>query len=149
MSLLPIIEADAKAALKASDKLKLSVLRLLKAAIKNRQIEKGRELSDEEIFAVITTLVKQRRESIEQFSRGGRTELAEQEQLEMAVLQAYLPQQLSPEDIDSLIREAIQESGAAGEADMGRVMRILMPRIKGVADGKIVNNRVRELLRPS
>ncbi|MDA8078320.1 MAG: GatB/YqeY domain-containing protein [Nitrospiraceae bacterium] len=146
---MPIIEADAKAALKASDKLKLSVLRLLKAAIKNRQIEKGRELSDEEIFAVITTLVKQRRESIEQFSRGGRTELAEQEQLEMAVLQAYLPQQLSPEDIDSLIREAIQESGAAGEADMGRVMRILMPRIKGVADGKIVNNRVRELLRPS
>ncbi len=149
MPLLPIIEADVKAALKSSEKVKLSVLRLLKAAIKNRQIEKGQELSDEEILAVISTLIKQRRESIEQFSRGGRADLVEQEQQEMAVLQAYMPHQLSPEDIDRLIREAIQASGAAGEADLGKVMRILAPRIKGVADGKIVNNRVRELLQPS
>jgi len=149
MSLLEKVDVDLRAALKASDKLKLSVLRLLKAAVKNRQIEKGGDLSDEEITAVISTLVKQRRESIEQFTRGGRNDLAEQEQLEIGVLQSYLPEQLSAEGIDRLIREAIQESGAAGEADMGKVMRVLMPRVRGMADGKVVNVRVRELLRPS
>lgn len=147
MSLLQKIDADLKAALKASDKLKLSVLRLLKAAVKNRQIDKGGDLSDEEITAVISTLVKQRKESIEQFAKGGREDLVDQEQREMSVLQSYLPEQLSAEAVEGLIREAIRESGAAGEADMGKVMRILMPRVQGVADGKAVNARVRELLR--
>lgn len=148
MSLLRKVDADLTAALKASDKPRLSVLRLLKAAAKNRQIDKGGELSDEEVTALIVTFIKQRRESIEQFSRGGRTDLVEQEQRELSILQAYLPEELSPEDLDRLIREAIAESGAVGEADMGKVMRVLMPRVRGVADGKVVNARVRELLRP-
>lgn len=147
MSLLRKVDADLTAALKASDKPKLSVLRLLKAAAKNRQIDKGGDLSDEEVTALIVTLIKQRRESIEQFTKGGRNDLVEQEQAEISILQAYLPAELSPEELDRLIREAITESGAVGEADMGKVMRVLMPRVRGVADGKVVNARVKELLR--
>ena len=147
MFLLQRLDADLKAAMKASDKLKLSAIRMLKAAIKNQQIEKGRELPDEEILSVISTLAKQRRESIEQFSKGGREDLAEQERRELAVLQAYMPEQLSSEELERMILQAIQESSAKDEMDIGKVMRILMPGIKGVADGKWVNNRVRELLR--
>lgn len=146
MSLLRRLDADLKAALKGSDKLKLSVVRLVKAAAKNRQIDQGHELSDEEVLAVIATLAKQRGESIEQFSRGGRTDLAEQEKKELAILQSYMPAQLPPEEIDKIILEAIQESGAKDEKEIGKVMRVLMPRIKGLADGKAVNLRVRELL---
>ena len=146
MSLLERIDADLKAALKSSDKLRLSTVRLLKAAVKNQQIDKGRELSDEEILSVIGSMAKQRKESIEQFSKGGRTDLAEQEKSELAVLQSYLPAQLSPEELDRIIREAIQESGATDEKEIGKVMRVLMPKIKGLADGKEVNDRVRELL---
>ncbi len=147
MSLLQRFDADLKAALKESDKLKLSVIRLVKAAAKNRQIDQGHELSDEEVLAVMATLAKQRRESIEQFSMGGRTDLAEQEKKELAILQSYMPAQLPPEELDRIILEAIQESGAKDEKEIGKVMRVLMPRIKGVADGKAVNLRVRELLR--
>ncbi len=146
MSLLEKIDADLKTALKASDRIRLSAVRLLKAAVKNQQIHKGRELSDEEILSVIGSMAKQSRESIEQFSRGGRTDLAEQEKSELAVLQSYLPAQLSPEELDHIIREAIQEAGATDEKEIGKVMRVLMPKIKGMADGKEVNNRVRELL---
>jgi uncharacterized protein YqeY len=146
MSLLQQLDADLKTALKGSDKLKLSVIRLVKAAVKNRQIDRGRELSDEEVLAVIASLAKQRRESIEQFSKGGRTDLAEQEEKELAILQSYMPAQLPPEELDRIIREAIQESGAKDEKEIGKVMRVLMPRIKGLADGKAVNSRTRELL---
>ncbi len=146
MSLLQRLDEDLKKALKESDRLKLSAIRMVKAAVKNRQIEKGRDLSDEEILSVISTLAKQRRESIEQFSKGGRNDLADQERHELAVLQMYMPQQLSPEELDSLIRQAIQESQAKDEKDMGKVMKVLMPRVKGVSDGKAVNARVRELL---
>ncbi len=146
MSLLQRLDADLKTALKGSDKLKLSVIRLVKASVKNRQIDQGRELSDEEVLAVIATLAKQRRESIEQFSKGGRTDLAEQEEKELAILQSYMPAQLPPEELDRIILEAIQESGAKDEKEIGKVMRVLMPKVKGVADGKAVNNRTRELL---
>jgi uncharacterized protein YqeY len=149
MSLLQRIDADMKAALKASDRLRLSVIRLLKAAAKNEQIDKGRELSDEEVLSVIGSLAKQRRESIEQFAKGGRTDLADQERSELAILQSYLPAPLPPEELDRIILEAIQESGAKDEKEIGKVMRVLMPKIKGIADGKAVNNKVRELLRAS
>lgn len=146
MSLLQRLDGDLKTALRESDRLKLSAIRLVKAAVKNRQIEKGRDLSDEEILSVISTLAKQGRESIEQFSKGGRNDLADQERRELAVLQAYMPEQLSPEELDSLILQAIRESSARDEKDMGKVMKILMPRVKGVSDGKAVNSRVKELL---
>jgi hypothetical protein len=146
MSLLKKLDEDLKTALKKSDKLKLSVLRMAKAAVKNQQIDKGRELHDEEILAIFSTLAKQRRESIEQFSKGGRDDLVQQENQELLILQSYMPAQLSAEEIDAMILQVIKESSAKSEGDMGKVMKMLAPRIKGIADGKWVNNRVRELL---
>jgi hypothetical protein len=119
---------------------------MVKAAIKNKQVEKNRDLSEEEIFSVILTLSKQRRESIDLFLRGGREDLADKEKQELSILQSYLPSQLNPEELDRLIIEAIQESSAEGVKDMGKVMRLLMSRVKGTADGKTVNQRVKELL---
>ena len=146
MSLQQRLDDDLKAAMKSSDSLKTSVLRMIKAAIKNKQVEKREELSDEEIIPVISTLTKQRRESIDLFSKGGREELAEKERQELAMLQLYLPGQLSPEDLDRIIMEAINESSAEGVKDIGKVMRLIMPRVQGAADGKVVNQRVKELL---
>lgn len=146
MSLLQKLDEDLKTALKKSDKLKLSVLRMAKAAVKNQQIDKGRELQDGEILAIFSTLAKQRRESIEQFLKGGRDDLVQQETKELAILQSYMPAQLSSQELDDMIIQAIKEVSANNEGDMGKVMKILAPRIKGVADGKWVNNRVRELL---
>ncbi|NWF75820.1 MAG: GatB/YqeY domain-containing protein [Nitrospirae bacterium] len=146
MSLLQKIEDDYKTALKTSDSLKVSVLRMLKASSKNRQIDKGKELSDEDIIDVISSLCKQRKESIEMFSNGGREDLAKKESQELAILQSYLPRQLSPEEIDKIILESIKETSAQGLKDLGRVMRIVMSRVKGLADGKIVNQRVKDLL---
>ncbi|MBM4128536.1 MAG: GatB/YqeY domain-containing protein [Nitrospira sp.] len=149
MSLLQTIDYDLKVAMKTSDRLKTSVLRMVKAAIKNKQVEKMAELSEEEIIGVITSLTKQRKESIEQFSAGGREDLAEKERKELSILHTYLPRQLPPEELDLLITEAIKESSAQGVKDIGKVMRILMPRVKGAADGKMVNQRVKELLEKS
>lgn len=146
MSLQQRLDDDLKVAMKSSDNLKTSALRMVKAAIKNKQIEKMRELSEEEIISVISTLSKQRRESIELFSKGGREDLAEKEKRELSILQSYLPSQLTPEELDRLIIDAIKEASAEGVKDIGKVMRILMPRLKGSADGKVVNQRVTELL---
>jgi uncharacterized protein YqeY len=146
MSLLLDIERDFKDAFKRSDKVRVSVLRMAKAAMKNRQIEKGEELSDEDVLSVLSTMAKQRRESIEQFSRGGREELASKEKEELVIILSYMPAQMGPDEIDQIIREAISETSAQGLQDLGKVMRIVMPRTKGAADGKAVNQRVRELL---
>jgi uncharacterized protein YqeY len=146
MSFLQRFDDDLKTSLKASDKLKVSVLRMAKAALKNRQIEKGGELSEDEIMAVLYSLSKQRKESIEQFSKGGREDLAEKEREELSVLQSYLPKQLTPDELDGIIAESIKESSAAGAKDMGKVMRLVMSRVRGLADGKIVNQHVKDLL---
>jgi uncharacterized protein YqeY len=146
MSFQQRLDDDLKGAMKSKDSLKTSVLRMVKAAIKNKQVEKRKELSDEEIISVISMLSKQRRESIELFLKGGREDLAEKEKRELSILQSYLPSQLTPEELDRLITEAIEESSAEGVKDMGKVMRLLMPRVKGAADGKVVNERVKELL---
>jgi uncharacterized protein YqeY len=146
MLLLKQINDDLKVAMKSSDAVRVSVLRMAKAAIKNVQIEKSRELSDEEILSVLSSMGKQRRESIEQFSKAGREDLAGIERQELSILQSYMPAQLSLEEVEKFIIQAIQESSAKSEADMGKVMKVLMPKIKGVADGKWVNTRVKELL---
>ncbi|MEW6054352.1 MAG: GatB/YqeY domain-containing protein [Nitrospirota bacterium] len=146
MPLQKKIDDDLKAAMKSSDSLKVSVLRMAKAALKNRQIDKGGPLSEEDFFSVISTLSKQRKESIEQFSKGGREDLAEKERQELSILQSYLPRQLSAEEIDRIILDAIQESSAKGLKDIGKVMRIVMPRVQGTADGKVVHQRVKDLL---
>ena len=146
MSLLRRFDDDLKQALKAAERSKVSVIRMVKAAVKNAQIEKGRELTDEEIISVLSTMAKQRRESIEQFTRGSRADLVRNEEQELGILQSYMPQQLGNDEIERMIHDAIRESSAAGAQDMGKVMRILMPRIRGLADGKYVNQRVKELL---
>ncbi|MEW6419208.1 MAG: GatB/YqeY domain-containing protein [Nitrospirota bacterium] len=146
MSLLQKFDDDLKVALKTSNTLKVSVLRMAKAALKNKQIDKRGELTDDDIISVISTLSKQRRESIEQFSKGGREDLAEKERQELEILQSYLPEQLTAEELDRIIIEAIKESSPEGIKDIGKVMRLVMPRVKGAADGKIVNQRVKELL---
>jgi uncharacterized protein YqeY len=146
MSLIQRFDDDLKVALKASNRLKVSVLRMAKAATKNKQIEKGGELTDDEVVAVLSSMVKQRRESVEQFTKAQRTDLAGKEEEEITILQTYLPQQLSREELDRIILDALRESTVRNVQDIGKVMRILMPRIKGVADGKYVNQRVRELI---
>jgi len=140
------IEEDLKSAMKASLGLRVSVLRLIKSALKNRQIEKQSPLSEEEEIAVLSTLSKQRRESIEQYRKAGREDLAKKEEDELSIIQSYMPEQLSPDKIDALIKEAIEECGAKGLSDMGRVMKVLMPKVKGRADGKAVSERVKAIM---
>ncbi|MGD0885584.1 MAG: GatB/YqeY domain-containing protein [Thermodesulfovibrionales bacterium] len=146
MSLIQRFDDDLKVALKASNGIKVSVLRMAKAAAKNKQIEKGGELTEDEVVAILSSMVKQRRESVEQFTKAKRMDLAVREEEEIAILQTYLPQQLSREELDGIILDALRESAVQNVQDIGKVMRILMPRIKGIADGKYVNLRVRELI---
>ena len=146
MSLQQRLDNDLRGAIKSSDKLKTSALRMLKAAVKYKQTEKNTELSEEEIISVVSTLSKQRRESIALFLKGGREDLADKEKQELSILQSYLPDQLTPEELDRFIIEAIAESSAEGVKDIGKVMRLVMSRVKGTADGKTVNQRVKELL---
>ena len=135
-----------KAAMKARDNLRLSAVRMVRAAITNREIDTRTELDDRAVVDVISTLVKQRRESIRMYREGNRLELAEKEELELAVLLEFLPSQLSPENIDSLIRKVILEIDAHGAKDMGRVMKAVTPLTAGKADGKVVSEAVRRLL---
>ena len=146
ISLPERIDADLKAALKAGDKPRLEALRMMKSAVKYRQIEKGGPLSDEEVLSVLSGLSKKHRESIEQFRKGGREELALKEEAQLKVLKGYMPEELSPEELQRLIEQAIAESGATGSADIGKVMRVLMPRVKGAADGRTVNEKVKGAL---
>ncbi len=146
MSILDTLSQDLKEALKARNELKLSTLRMIKASLINKEIEKMAALTDDEIVAAMSTMVKQRRESIEGYTAAGRLELASREEQELFVIQSYMPRQLTPEELDAIIRDAIHESGASTPNDMGKVMKVLMPKVKGVADGKAVNQRVRDLL---
>jgi uncharacterized protein YqeY len=133
--------------MKAKDAARLSALRMLKAAIMNKGVEKGRDLEDAEVLQVVSSLVKQRRDSIEQFSKAGRTDLVEKETGEVAVLEAYLPPAATPEQIDAAVAEAIAETGASAAKDMGKVMKAVMPKLAGKnADGKAVNEAVRRKL---
>ena len=134
------------AAMKARDNLRLSAVRMVRAAIKNREIDTRTELDDQAVIDIIATLVKQRRESIRMYREGTRPELAEKEELEIAVLLEFLPTQLSPEDIEALIRQKIQDLAASGAKDMGRVMKAVSPLTAGKADGKFVSDAVRRLL---
>jgi hypothetical protein len=146
LSILDDLNTALKEALKSRDDVRVSVVRMMKASLKNKEIEKMGNLSDEDVLQVLSTLAKQRRESIESFTAGGRIELAEKEAKELEILQTYLPKQLSPEELDAVIREAISESGAKAANEIGKVMKLLAPRVKGAADGKVVNQRVKELL---
>ncbi|MFA0752104.1 MAG: hypothetical protein SLRJCFUN_002507 [Candidatus Fervidibacter sp.] len=146
MSLKERIDADYKTAMKVRDAVKVSVLRLLRSAIHNAEIDRQRALTDDEILGVIQSEIRKRRESIEAFQQGGRADLAEREQAELAILEAYLPQPLSRAELEALVRETIREVGALSVRDMGKVMAVLMPKVRGRADGREVNELVRQLL---
>lgn len=135
-----------KAAMKARDNLRLSAVRMVRAAITNREIDTRTELDDQGVVDVISTLAKQRRESIRMYQEGNRLELAEKEGLELAVLLEFMPIQLTPDEIDALIGKVIQDIEAHGVKDMGRVMKAVTPLTAGKANGKAVSEAVRSLL---
>jgi uncharacterized protein YqeY len=147
MALNDQVSADIAAAMKARDSARLSALRMLKAAVMNKSVEKGRDLEDAEVLQVVASLVKQRRDSIEQFANAGRTDLVDKETGELAVLQTYLPPSATPEEINAAVAEAVAETGATSAKDLGKVMKAVMPKLAGKnADGKAVNEAVRRTL---
>jgi uncharacterized protein YqeY len=137
---------DLKTGLRSGDKLKVSVIRLLTALIKNREVEKRAPLTDPEVIQAISASCKQRQEAIEQYRRGGRQDLADKESAELLILQSYLPSPLSPDELRAMVLEAIREVRAASPKEMGKVMTVLMPKVTGRADGKVVSTLVREAL---
>lgn len=146
MGLKDRLRKDMQKAAKERNPLALSALRMALAEIKNREIEARGELPDEAVVKALASMVKRQRESIELFLKGNRPELAEKERAEIAVLSAYLPEGLSAAEIESLAKEAIASAGATSPSDMGRVMKELMPRVAGRADGKLVSEVVRRML---
>ena len=146
MSLRERLTAEMQGAMKARDDLRLSAIRLVRSAVKNRDIELKHELDDREISEVIASLVKQRRESIRLFQEAGRRDLVEKEEKELAVLFSFLPPQLSRSELEELVARVIAECGAQGNKDMGKVMKSLAPHVAGRADGKTVSEVVREKL---
>ncbi|NLP44719.1 MAG: GatB/YqeY domain-containing protein [Peptococcaceae bacterium] len=139
---------DMKAAMKAKEegKVRLSVIRMVRAAIKNTEIEKKAELTDDQIIEVLAREVKMRRDAIEEFSKADRLDKVRELEEEVAILMEYLPQQLTEDDIRDMAKEIIAETGAQGPKDLGQVMKVISPKTKGRADGKLVNQIVRELL---
>jgi len=146
MSLLNDIDHCFKTALKNQNRLELSTLRLLKTALKNREVQERRMLTEAEVVGVITGQVKQRRDSIEEFKRAGRNDLAQQEEEELRFLLSFLPQQLSTAEIRRELKQIISEIQAVGPGDLGRLMKTAMPRMAGRADGKTINVLAKELL---
>jgi uncharacterized protein YqeY len=147
LPLLDVMTAAIADAMRKHDPVRLTALRMLKAALMNREAERGRSLDEGESLQIVTALVKQRKDSIEQFTNGGRQDLADKEAAEIRVLEAYLPPPADPAAIDQAVAEAITETGATSAKDMGRVMRAAMAKLTGQSvDGKTVNELVRQKL---
>jgi uncharacterized protein YqeY len=146
MSVMERLNQDMKQAMKDKATIKLSVIRMVKAALKNEEINKGRTLSEDEELTILTRELKQRRESLHEFEKAGRTDLADKTREEIDVLSAYLPEQLSEDEIRQIVREAIGATGAASKKEMGKVMGAIMPKVKGKADGSLVQKIVSEEL---
>lgn len=147
MSIAEQVDKDLIAAMKAQESLKLSVLRMMKAALKNKQVELGKALEDAEAMAVFRTLVKQRRESVEQFQKGGRDDLADRETAEIKIVESYLPAAAGDDEIEATVVTAIAETGAVGPKDLGKAMKVAMAKLAGKnVDGKRVNEKVRAKL---
>ena len=149
MSFREIIETELMTAAKKQDKVRLSTMRMVKAALHNKEIDLHRDLNETEVLQLLSSMVKQRKDSIDQFSRGGREDLVKKEEQELQIIQSFMPQQLSEEALDAEIEKAIQEVNASSAKDMGNVMKVLMPRLTGKADGKTVSERLKiKLSRP-
>lgn len=147
MSLTQQLTKSIAEAMKARDQARLSTLRMMKAALMNREVERGQALTDAEELQVVAGLVKQRKESIDQFAKAGRTDLVDKESAELSILQSYLPPAVSAEDLARVVEEVIAETGASSPKDMGRVMKGVMGRLAGASvDGKAVNELVRKRL---
>ena len=140
------LQADIKEAMKTRAADRVTALRTLMAQIKDATVNAGKDVTDAEVATVISKAIKQRQDSVEQFRAGGREDLATREQAEIDLFRKYMPRQLGEAEIEDLVRKAIAESGAAGKADLGKVMKVLMPQVKGKADGKLVNIVVGRLL---
>ena len=146
MSLLESLQKDMVAAMKAKDKTKLSTVRMLKAAVTNEQINVGHDLTSDEEVSVLSRELKQRKDSLEEFKAAGRDQAVADLEAEIAVVESYLPEQLSVDEVKAVVEETIKAVGATSKADFGKVMGVLMPKLKGKADGKLVNATVKELL---
>jgi len=142
MSLFDKISQDLIQAQKKRDTIRLSTLRMLKSDLKYKQIEKNSPLSEEEELVVLASAVKKHKDSIEQFRQAQRNDLVAQEEAELNIILEYLPKQLSEEELTNLVEQAIQEAGAVSKADLGKVMKILMPKVRGRSDGKLVSSLV-------
>ncbi len=146
MGLRETIDNDIKNAMKSGAKDKVSALRMLVAALKNKQIDKRAPLTDTEVMDTVRSLIKQRKDSIEQFAKGGRQDLVDKETAEVAVREVYLPQQLGRDEVERMVREAIAQTGAQSAKDMGKVMKALMPVVAGRADNKLLSELVKNAL---
>ncbi|MGB9790754.1 GatB/YqeY domain-containing protein [Thermotoga caldifontis] len=146
MDLKSKLNQDLKEAMKAKDEVKLRTVRMLLAAIKNFEVEKMRPATDEEILQIMSKEIKKRQEAIEMYEKGNRQDLAQAERLEVQIIQSYMPQQLSEEEIRELAKRIIAELGLSSPKDVGTAMKAIMPHVKGRADGKLVNRIVSELL---
>jgi uncharacterized protein YqeY len=140
------INDDVKTTMREKDKARLATLRLITAAIKQKEVDDRTELNDEQVIAILEKMIKQRKDSIEQFEKAGRDELAAQEKSEIAIIQVYMPEQLSDDEIEMLIKQAIESSGAESMKDMGKVMGQLKPRLAGRADMGVVSGKIKSLL---
>lgn len=146
MSLLTTLNEDMKQAMRAKDKESLQVIRMLKASIQNEQIKKGQDLNEEEELTVLSREMKQRRDSLTEFEKADRTDLADKVKKEIVIVENYLPAQLNEEEIRAIVQEAITKTGASSPKEFGKVMGAVMPKVKGKADGNQVNAVVKELL---
>jgi uncharacterized protein YqeY len=148
MSLEERLVEEMKQAMKSSDKLRLSTIRMIRSGLKNKEIELRKKLEDEEVVKVIQAMVRKGEESVEQFQIGGRMDLVEKEKKEIEILKSFLPQPLSQEEMLKIIDQSIQETQASSLKDIGKVMKSVMPKIGGKADGKLINQLVKERLSP-
>ena len=140
------VNGEMVSAAKAKDQVRLSAIRMVKAAMHNKEIDLKRKLNEVEFLQLLSSMVKQRKDSIDQFRKGGREDLVEKEEAQLKVIQAFMPQQMSEEDIVREIETAIRDAGAVSIKDMGKVMKVLMPKLAGKADGKMVGEKVKDKL---
>jgi uncharacterized protein YqeY len=148
MNLEEKLVEEMKQAMKANDKIRLSTIRMIRSSAKNKEFELRRKLEDEDIIKVIQGMVRKGEESVEQFQAGGRSDLVEKEKTEIEILKSFLPQPLSQEEMIKIIDETIQETQSSSLKDLGKVMKAVMPRLGGKADGKVINQLVKERLSP-
>ncbi|MCA1039068.1 GatB/YqeY domain-containing protein [Bacillus infantis] len=146
MSLLERLNDDMKQAMKNKEKDKLTVIRMIKASLQNEAIKLGGELNEEQELTVLSREVKQRKDSLHEFEKAGREDLVEKLRNELVFVELYMPKQLSEDEVSKIVQETIEETGASGKADMGKVMSAIMPKVKGKADGSLVNKLVQQHL---